>query len=161
MDTSGSACSAEETKGEGVSSATQAGPFLLRAAASQLPPVFLTQFGEEPVKMEIRGGNCLWEIPLSVRRFGPFRIPFGGGGYLRLYPLFITKALFRRHEREGKSVILYVHPWELDSDQPKIDAPFGVRARISFGIDSMEHKLRRLLMEMEFVSLEKFLDSRQ
>jgi len=118
------------------------------------------QFGDEPKKTGTMGGRDLWEIPLSVWRIGPFRIPFGGGGYLRFYPLSITKALFRRHERNGKPVILYVHPWELDSDQPQIDAPFGTRVRQSFGIGGMERKLRNLLMEMEFVSIEMFLESR-
>jgi polysaccharide deacetylase family protein (PEP-CTERM system associated) len=118
------------------------------------------QFGDEPKKMETMAGGDLWEIPLSVWPIGPFRIPFGGGGYLRFYPLSTTKALFRRHERRGKSVILYVHPWELDSDQPQIQAPIGTRIRQSFGIGGMERKMRNLLMEMEFVSIEKFLESR-
>ena len=119
------------------------------------------QFGDEPKKLELIEGGELWEIPLSVWRFGPFRIPFGGGGYLRFYPLNITKALFRRYERRGKSVILYVHPWELDTDQPQIRAPIGARVRQTLGIGGMERKMRNLLMEMEFVSIEQFLESRQ
>jgi polysaccharide deacetylase family protein (PEP-CTERM system associated) len=118
------------------------------------------QFGDEPKKLETTEGRDLWEIPLSVWRIGPLRIPFGGGGYLRLYPLSITKLLFRLHERKGKSVILYVHPWELDSDQPQIQAPLGARARQSLGIGGMPRKMRNLLTEMEFVSIEKFLESR-
>jgi polysaccharide deacetylase family protein (PEP-CTERM system associated) len=118
------------------------------------------QFGDEPMKMDTGEGDALWEIPLSVWRIGPFRVPFGGGGYLRFYPLFITKALFRRHEKRGKSVILYIHPWELDSNQPRIEAPFGARTRHSFGIGSMEQKMKNLLQEMEFLSIEQFLDGR-
>ncbi len=56
----------------------------------------------------------LLEIPPSVASFGPLRVPYGGGFYLRLFPMWMTRWLLARDLRRDKTPILYVHPWELD-----------------------------------------------
>jgi len=44
----------------------------------------------------------------------------GGGGYLRIYPLWLTKRLVRRlNTHEGEPAVFYLHPWELDPEQPR------------------------------------------
>lgn len=64
----------------------------------------------------------LQEFPLStVRLLGMANVPFGGGGYLRLAPLWFTRSCLRRvNDRERQPVMVYVHPWEVDPDQPRI-----------------------------------------
>lgn len=59
----------------------------------------------------------LQEIPPSVASFGPLRIPYGGGFYLRLLPMRMTRWLMSRDLERDKMPIVYVHPWELD-EQP-------------------------------------------
>lgn len=54
----------------------------------------------------------LREIPPSVATFGPVRIPYGGGFYLRLYPMWVTRWLFGRDLDHDRTPIVYVHPWE-------------------------------------------------
>ncbi len=61
----------------------------------------------------------LLEIPPTVATFGPLRIPFGGGFYLRLHPMWTTRWLLRRDLARGQSPIVYVHPWELDIQQSR------------------------------------------
>lgn len=56
----------------------------------------------------------LMEIPPSVATFGPLRLPYGGGFYLRLYPMWVTRWLLARDLRRARTPIIYVHPWELD-----------------------------------------------
>ncbi len=101
----------------------------------------------------------IWEIPLSVGSIGPFRIPFGGGGYLRAYPLMLTDALFRRLKRDGRHGVVYIHPWELDTRQPAIQAPFFRRLRHHIGIPKMKQKLIHLLRSMQFGTVAQLLEA--
>ncbi len=57
----------------------------------------------------------LVEIPPSVATWGPLRLPYGGGFYLRLFPMWLTRWLLVRDQRRSRVPIVYVHPWELDS----------------------------------------------
>ena len=56
----------------------------------------------------------LREIPPSVATFGAVRIPYGGGFYLRLYPMWLTRRLLHRDLDRARAPVVYVHPWELD-----------------------------------------------
>jgi len=103
------------------------------------------RFGLSPRKMASDGASEIWEIPLSVARIGLMNIPFGGGGYLRAYPLAVTKALFRRISRRGQNGIIYIHPWEIDSNQPIVKAPLITRFRHSQGISRTDEKIRDIL----------------
>ena len=115
-------------------------------------------FGQEPRKMASNGKGEIWEIPMSVGTIGPFRIPFGGGGYLRLYPLFLTRALFGSLEKEGRSAMLYMHPWEIDAEHPLVRAPLFRRFRHYMGIRKMEKKLIALLHSLKFGTVAQYLD---
>jgi polysaccharide deacetylase family protein (PEP-CTERM system associated) len=117
------------------------------------------KFGNHPRRMEYNANGEIWEVPMSVGAFGPFRIPFGGGGYLRFYPLPLTEALFRCMGEKGKSSILYVHPWELDVAHPHVQAPLSRRLRHYFGIRRMEKKLVILLQSLKFDTASNVLKS--
>jgi polysaccharide deacetylase family protein (PEP-CTERM system associated) len=97
------------------------------------------------------------EAPISVRRVLGRTIPTSGGAYFRIYPYVLTRSNFRAAEREGRPVIFYVHPWELDPDHPRID--FGRKARAThyFNLGSTVPKLRRLLNDFSFAPLEEVL----
>jgi polysaccharide deacetylase family protein (PEP-CTERM system associated) len=118
------------------------------------------EFGDEPREVVSGAAGGLWEVPLSVGSIGPIRVPFGGGGYLRSYPFFITRRLLRDRVRDGKPVVVYVHPWELDANQPAIPAPFLRRLRHWVGISRMEERLTKLLRSLRFGSVSGFLESR-
>jgi len=115
------------------------------------------EFGNDPRKMASNGKGEIWEVPMAVGSLGPLKIPFGGGGYLRAYPLSLTKALFRSHARKGRSAILYIHPWELDTEHPPVQAPLFRRFRHHLGIPKMEKKLIALLHSMKFGTVAQYL----
>lgn len=119
------------------------------------------KFGNHPRRMGSGKHGEFWEIPLTVGSIGPFRVPFGGGGYLRAYPLTLTNALFRRLERDGRHGIVYIHPWELDSRHPAIQAPFLRRLRHYMGIRKMREKLIGLLRSMPFGTVAELLEANQ
>ncbi len=112
------------------------------------------EFGVAPRKMvEQEGGIGIWEIPLSVASFRFGNIPFGGGGYLRAYPLAITKALFTRCLKSHRFGVVYIHPWEIDEAQPVVPAPLRNRIRHHIGIARMEGKLAELLRSFRFCAV--------
>lgn len=97
------------------------------------------------------------EFPLPVSSFLGQAIPFGGGGYLRLYPYAVTVRMFRRANREGRPVVVYVHPWEIDTEQPRQSVGLATRFRHYTNIGRVEGRLRRLWQEFPFVPLRERL----
>ncbi len=101
----------------------------------------------------------LWEIPGSTVRVGRLNLPVGGGGYLRLYPFPLTLRLLARINRKhGRPFILYVHPWELDPGQPRINT--GSRLthfRHYRNLNKTEPRLDALLTRFPFAPLSDIL----
>lgn len=100
------------------------------------------------------------EIPISIgKRFGKL-IPISGGGFFRLYPYQFTRANFRHLEQINCPTIFYIHPWELDSSRPFGKQSLTEYCRNSLGISSTKAKLRRLLRDFYFGTLEDLIDIR-
>jgi len=91
--------------------------------------------------------GVLWEFPASVVRIARMRLPVSGGGYFRLFPLVWTRYCLRRiNHREQQPFVFYVHPWEIDPDQPRIPARSKLsRFRHYVGLSKSANKLERLL----------------
>ncbi len=86
------------------------------------------------------------EYPMTVVDFMGRTIPAGGGGYLRFYPGFLIRRNFRKVNAEGRPVIVYLHPWEFDPDQPRIKgAGFGNTFRHYFNLKSTAGKLEMII----------------
>jgi len=104
-----------------------------------------------PHRRTTKSGAELTEFPLSTVVRGRWRIPVAGGGYFRLLPYWVTcRALRDINAREGQPAMVYLHPWELDADQPRL--PMGRLSRFRHSVNTRrtESKLRRLLREFEF-----------
>ncbi|MFO0769004.1 MAG: XrtA system polysaccharide deacetylase [Nitrospiraceae bacterium] len=95
----------------------------------------------------------LWEAPPSTVTFCGFRLPIAGGGYFRLYPYGILRGFLRRLEREGSSFVMYLHPWELDPDQPRMEGPLLSRVRHYLNLHKTESRLARLLEDFRFAPI--------
>ena len=101
----------------------------------------------------------LWEFPMSVAGFGRWNLPVGGGGYFRLYPLSWTLRLLSRVDRtHDRPFVFYLHPWELDPEQPRLRA--GTRLshlRHYVHLRSTAAKLERLLGHFSFAPLSEVI----
>ena len=65
-------------------------------------------------------GRTIVEFPMSAASFGGVRVPVSGGGYFRLLPYAVTRAGLRQiNERTGQPFTFYLHPWEIDPEQPR------------------------------------------
>ncbi|MEO0952514.1 MAG: DUF3473 domain-containing protein, partial [Pseudomonadota bacterium] len=89
--------------------------------------------------------------PTTARLFGR-NVPAAGGGYFRLYPYWVTRALIRRVMAEGEPVMFYLHPWEVDPDQPRVKASLKSRFRHYNNLDKCLPRLRRLTSEFRFAT---------
>ena len=92
------------------------------------------------------------EFPSTVLQLGNLHIPFSGGFYLRVLPYSIISWVLRNLNRQRPGMI-YVHPWETDVDQPKIQVPGHIRFTHYYKLNTTIHKLGKLLSDFDFVPL--------
>jgi len=104
------------------------------------------------------GGTVLEIPPLTLRLLG-MNWPVGGGGYLRVLPVRVVGWALRNASRRGRTGLLYLHPWEVDHEQPNLPMPPATRARHRVGLRRTEAKLRWLLRRFQFTSINRCLDS--
>jgi polysaccharide deacetylase family protein (PEP-CTERM system associated) len=103
----------------------------------------------------------LLELPMGVAEVCGRRIPCAGGGYFRLYPYALTRGLIRRCNEQGRSVIFYLHPWEVDPEQPRMGGmSWSTRFRHYNNLEQTEQRLERLLGDFEFTSARQLLAGR-
>jgi polysaccharide deacetylase family protein (PEP-CTERM system associated) len=97
--------------------------------------------------------NGLMEVPLSTVQWAGRTWPVAGGGYLRLYPYFVTRWAIRRIEADGAPAVVYLHPYELDpTELDEIEWRVPARLRLSQGLGRRhtQAKLDRLLRDFRF-----------
>lgn len=100
-----------------------------------------------------RPAGRLVEIPPTILRRWGLRIPAAGGGYFRLLPYGLVRAAFRQCERRGVGGTFYIHPWELDADQPRLAVSWATRVRHYGGLRGTARRLERLLAEFRFIAV--------
>lgn len=104
-----------------------------------------------------RGGKIL-EFPLSTTRVLGVRVPVSGGGYFRLLPYWFTRwALHSINKDDALPFIFYLHPWEIDADQPRFKASWLSRFRHYTNLSICEDRLRRLISDFRFVPVREVL----
>jgi polysaccharide deacetylase family protein (PEP-CTERM system associated) len=103
-------------------------------------------------------GHTLLEFPLSTLRFWKWNVPVAGGGYLRLLPYQFFKFALHRLNLQQQPGIIYLHPWELDPEQPRLaNIPLSTRFRHYINLRSTATKLRKLLRDFEFAPIRDVL----
>lgn len=100
-------------------------------------------------------GNEVIEFPLTSARVFKWRLPVAGGGYFRIYPYPLTRALLNHSIREiDQPFIFYLHPWEIDTDQPRVNgAPWLSRFRHYVNLSRCEPRLKKLLGDFRFTTV--------
>ena len=111
------------------------------------------------VKREL---GSIWELPGSTLQCGGQNLPIGGGGYFRLLPYALTRRAIRHvNEVEKRPVMFYLHPWEIDPDQPRVPASLLSRFRHYQNLSKTEPRLRRLLSDFAFAPAVSMLAMQQ
>jgi polysaccharide deacetylase family protein (PEP-CTERM system associated) len=108
-----------------------------------------------------RQSGSLTELPGSTVRLGPLNLPVAGGGYFRILPYQWTRwGIARLNRLEQQPAIFYLHPWEIDPDQPRLPAGWLGRFRHYRNLHKTESRLRALLTEFRFAPLGALVSDR-
>ncbi len=96
------------------------------------------------------------EFPITTFRLaGSRNLPVGGGGYLRIFPFWYTRLGVARAAQEGLPLVAYIHPWEVDADQPRLPGRLTSRLRHYTNLSRTYGRLQHLLELGTFSSFRK------
>lgn len=96
--------------------------------------------------------HSILELPPATLRFLGMNVPAGGGGYFRLFPLFVMERALRQTGRDCRPPIamLYFHPWEFDPEQARLPLRPLSRFRTYVGIGRSRDRLAALIGRYRF-----------
>ncbi len=92
------------------------------------------------------------EFPITTFRVAGHNLPVGGGGYLRLLPRVYTRVGLGQAQKEGVPAVVYIHPWEIDPEQPRLPVGFKSRIRHYANLSSTFDRLRSVLQQGNYTS---------
>lgn len=95
-------------------------------------------------------GRSMTELPISVMKFMGRRLPFSGGGYVRLLPPRLIRSGFDQLNSQGIPVVVYLHPRDFAVDCPRVPMPLHRRFKCYVGLDTTADKLRMMLARYKF-----------
>lgn len=105
------------------------------------------------------GIDKIIELPVSKISLFGYEFPFGGGGYLRMFPYALTKWAIKKLNRQKKPAMVYIHPYEIDTDELQDDCfGSGIKTELTkftqrFNRGSMENKIKALLKDFSFTTI--------
>ncbi|MGH8262947.1 MAG: XrtA system polysaccharide deacetylase [Steroidobacterales bacterium] len=113
-----------------------------------------------PGMVEAPSKRSIVEFPLSTAEFLGLRLPVCGGGYFRIFPYWFSRAALRSINRAREPFGFYVHPWEIDPEQPRLSVGLLSRFRHYTNLKRCERRLQRLLAEFRFAPMRDVLGAR-
>lgn len=122
---------------------------------SSIFPVHHDRYGmpgtpHEPYRLKAPNGGELLEFPLSTCPIGSYRLPIAGGGYFRLYPYWLSRWGLGKINRAGQPFIFYLHPWEIDTGQPRLKVSALSKFRHYNNLDKCMERLDKLTNDFRF-----------
>lgn len=112
----------------------------------------------QPYRVD-RSHGSLIEVPGSTTRLGPLNLPIAGGGYFRILPYWWTRwGIARVNQVEQRPAVFYLHPWEIDPEQPRLQTGRLGRFRHYRNLDCTEDRLRQLLSDFRFDTMQALVD---
>jgi len=116
---------------------------------------------EEPYRIVTTSGKILTEFPLTTAKVFGQSVPAAGGGYFRQYPYALSRWLFERaSNNQTKPQIFYLHPWEIDPDQPRVpNASWFSNFRHYTNLSRCLPRLERMIDDFQFGTISQSLGS--
>ncbi len=94
------------------------------------------------------------EFPITITKILHSRVCLFGGGYLRLAPWNLIKRGATKVLGEGRPVVFYVHPREINPDQPRLPMSYTRQFKSYVNLNTTEGKVRNILSEFEFTTFQ-------
>jgi len=82
---------------------------------------------------------------------------FFGGGYLRLSPSFFIRKMGLRVLAQDRPIIFYIHPREIDVDQPRLAMPLERRFNSYVNLKTTRNKVMKILDQFEVTTFSEFM----
>jgi polysaccharide deacetylase family protein (PEP-CTERM system associated) len=115
----------------------------------------------EPNRITAPSQRTLVEFPMSAATFFGVQVPVSGGGYFRILPYWVTRAGLKQiNEKAGRPFTFYLHPWEVDPEQPRVKVGAFSRFRHYTNLHRCEARLRRVLGDFRFSTMRQVLEQR-
>ncbi len=98
------------------------------------------------------------EIPQSIMSIAGYECGYAGGGFFRFFPRWLIEREIKKANKEGRPVFLYLHPREIEPDQPKLDIRGSDKFFHYYGINGCEAKLTEIVGDFKdsFVRMDKY-----
>ena len=130
---------------------------------SSIFPIFHDRYGipdfpRSPHFINREGFGRILEFPLSTIKILNQNIPIAGGGYFRIFPYKLIRFGIRKINLvENESAIIYLHPWEFDPDQPRINGSFLSKFRHYINLQNTKKRFCQLIKDFKFTSFENII----
>ena len=123
---------------------------------SSIFPIHHDRYGmpdapRSPFRFQTPSGP-MTEFPITTFRVAGHNLPVGGGGYLRLLPELYTRIGLKRAQTEGVPIVIYIHPWEVDPDQPRLPGRLSSRLRHYTNLSRTLDRFRNLIEDGNYTS---------
>jgi polysaccharide deacetylase family protein (PEP-CTERM system associated) len=126
-------------------------------------PIYHDRYGIAGAPREVhvidRPSGRIVEVPGSTIRIAGLNLAIAGGGYFRLMPYQWTcRAIARVNNDEQRPVVFYLHPWEVDPEQPRFAVSAQTRLRHYHGLKSTLPRLEKLLHRFTFDTVSSVIE---
>lgn len=109
-----------------------------------------------PYKID-NNSDSIIEFPITLKKVFGKPICFFGGGYLRLFPFQIIKHMTKMVLNEGRPVVFYIHPREIDNEQPRLPMNLSRKFKSYINLKSTEAKIRNIFASFEFLTFKDYI----
>jgi len=112
-----------------------------------------------PHRLHFTSGQSILEFPAQVFSLAGLRVPSAGGFYFRALPFQLSLRALKQSERSAHSGMVYLHPYDLDAQVPRIKVPLAFRVIRYYNLAKTETRFRRLLSSFRFSPIKDLLRS--
>jgi polysaccharide deacetylase family protein (PEP-CTERM system associated) len=132
---------------------------------SSIFPVYHDRYGipntpRKPYRLQTQSGQEILEFPITTTEIGGYKLPIAGGGYFRIFPYVFSRwGLRRAAQQTGSPFVFYLHPWEIDPDQPRVQTSLLSRFRHYTNLSRCERRLRQLTRDFSFTTMAQALET--
>lgn len=102
--------------------------------------------------------GSIFEFPISVTDVCGRALCFFGGGYLRLFPYWLIRRMAYRVMSDGRPVVFYIHPREIDPGHPRLPMTIDRRFKSYVNLGTTKEKIHRILSEFPLTTFQEFLN---
>ncbi len=105
----------------------------------------------------IGNGDGILEVPITVANCMGKPMCFFGGGYLRLFPYWLIRKMARQVLAEGRPVVFYIHPREVDPSHPRLPMNRKRQFKTYVNLETTEWKVRHVLRDFPVTTFQNVI----